>query len=167
MMRIELVFELSLIHTSVNVWVCVRLCIRMLTLCPWRCCVKVNSHERQRLHLCVRLRQIATCLWGRCVKMQRVGSTPTLCVRRNVLIDTMLSSWRKRTRRRKCWHSCELTFNAENGYRTHSLLLRLHQIFYSNTMLQYEANANVDAGVNEVLGNTFLQNVHTDFSGCR
>ena len=42
--------------------------------------------------------------------MQRMGFTPILRIWCNVLIDTMLSSWRKRTRRRKRWRSCEWTF---------------------------------------------------------
>ena len=41
--------------------------------------------------------------------------------------------------------------NAENWYRTHSLHLHLCQIVYGNTMLQFVANANVDASVNEAL----------------
>ena len=40
--------------------------------------------------------------------------------------------------------------NTENGYRTHSLHLHLRQIVYGNTMLQFDANANVDANGNEV-----------------
>ena len=37
----------------------------------------------------------------------------------------------------------------ENGYRTDSLCLRLSQIVYGNTILQFDSNANVNASVNE------------------
>ena len=44
------------------------------------------------------------------------------------------------------WGCC---INVENGHRTYSLHPR--QIVYGNTMLQFDANANVDASVNEAL----------------
>ena len=54
-------------------------------------------------------------------QMQSMGSTPILCVWRNVLIDTMLSSWRKRKRRRKRWCSCEWTIKPSVTLTTHAL----------------------------------------------
>ena len=47
---------------------------------------------------------------------QRMGSTPILCIWPNVLIDTKLSSWRKHTRRRKRWCSCEWTLTIHSLY---------------------------------------------------
>ena len=71
---LALLIESNLIHTSINVCVCVYVCVKMLTLRQWGCCV-----------------------------------------------------------------------NTENGYRTHSLCLYLHQIVYGNTMLLFDTNVNVDA----------------------
>ena len=46
------------------------------------------------------------------------------------------------------WGCC---VNAENGYRTRSLHLYLHQLVYGNTILQFDTNTNVEASVNETL----------------
>ena len=43
---------------------------------------------------------------------------------------------------------------------THSLHLRLHHIVYGNRMLQFDANANVDASVNEVLQHVIIFNLN-------
>ena len=64
---------------------------------------------------------------------RRMGSTPILCVWHNVLIDTMLSSWRKRKRKRrrrhrrrhKRWRSCEWTFTDHK--RSCGKVMFLHQ----------------------------------------
>ena len=50
------------------------------------------------------------CIYGLHQTQRRMDSTPILCVWRNVLINTMISYWRKCTRRSKHWHSCEWTF---------------------------------------------------------
>ena len=71
------------------------------------------------------------------------------------------------------WGCC---VNTENGYRTHSLHLCLHQIVYGNTILQFDANANVEASGNEVLPilcvnvnitvDAALRSIHTSVNVC-
>ena len=73
-------YNLRSIHTNFNVCVCVCVCVKMITLRQWGRCIKCKEWV---LHHSLRLTQRP---------------------HKHVAI------WRKRTRRRKRWHSCEWTF---------------------------------------------------------
>ena len=67
-----------------------------------------------------------------------------------------------RTSQRKANRLLSIIFaelNAENKYRIQSFHLHLHQIVYGNTMLQFEANTNIDVSVDKALP-SFSFNTH-------
>ena len=87
----EFTEKLRSIHTSVNVFVCVCVCVKLQHLYEdiasnvkngfytHSLCLKVHSHERQRLHLRVRLRQDDNIVSMRMLRQtQRMGVEPIL-----------------------------------------------------------------------------------------